>query len=323
MCKKQRNLTILLLLALFCVSGWSLFAGLVPISPAHVLHGDLILLEKNVLEHLRLPRLLLGLGTGAALATSGAVLQGVFGNPLADPGILGVSSGAALGAVITLLFGLPQLHFMWLPLGAFCGALLACACVAFLGRRGQDTRLKLLLSGVAVSLFCGALTAGLLSFAPDAVMRQYFFWTLGSLSSGSWLQVRWILSLLFCSLCVVFLWGRQLNVLSLGEEQALSLGMAASKWRKLLLGVTSLVMALGVCAGGNIGFVGLIVPHMLRLVLGPDHRALLPMSALGGAVFLAFCDTLGRVILPGSEIRVGIITALCGTPYFLFLLRKK
>lgn len=153
MCKKQRNLTILLLLALCCVSGWSLLAGLVPISPAHVLHGELTLLEKSVLEHLRLPRLLLGLGTGAALATSGAVLQGVFGNPLADPGILGVSSGAALGAVITLLFGLPQLHFMWLPLGAFCGALLACACVAFLGRGGQDNRLKLLLSGVAVSLF--------------------------------------------------------------------------------------------------------------------------------------------------------------------------
>ncbi len=323
MCKKQRNVTILLLLALFCVSVWSLLAGLVPVSPVHVLCGTLTSLEKNVLVHLRLPRLLLGLGAGAALATSGAVLQGVFGNPLADPGILGVSGGAALGAVISLLLGLPQLHFVWLPLGAFCGALLACACVAFLGRGGQDSRLKLLLSGVAVSLFCGALTAGLLSFAPDAVMQQYFFWTLGSLSSGSWLQVRGILPLLLCSLSVLFLWGRQLNVLSLGEEQALSLGLAAPKWRKLLLGLTSLVMALGVCAGGNIGFVGLIVPHMLRLVLGPDHRVLLPLSALGGAVFLVFCDAAGRIVLPGSEIRVGIITALCGTPYFLFLLRKK
>lgn len=323
MAGKGKKTAGLLALALLFVCGLSLLAGLVPVSPEHVLTGNLTPLEKNVLENLRLPRLLLGLGTGAALAASGTALQGVFGNPLADPGILGVSGGAALGAVVSLLLGLPQQQYGFLPLGAFAGALFACGTVGFLGREARDGRLKLLLSGVAVSLFCGALTAGLLSFAPDAVMRQYFFWTLGSLAAGSWQQVKWILPLLFLVLFILCFWGRQLNVLSLGEEQALSLGLDAPKWRKLLLGWVSLLMALGVCAGGNIGFVGLIVPHMLRLIVGPDHRILLPMSALGGAVFLAFCDALGRLILPGSEIRVGIITALFGAPYFLFLLRKK
>ncbi len=321
---KFKRCWIVLWLLLVPVCFLSLFSGQVPVSPWGPFHGGWSLLEQNVLWNLRLPRLLLGLGTGAALGASGTALQGIFGNPLADPGILGVSGGASLGAVILLLTGLPQKAYWFLPLGAFAGAGLASLVVGILGSvRGGTDRVKLLLAGVAVSLFCGALTAGLLSFAPDAVMRQYFFWTLGNLGVGTWLQVKGILPLLAGVLAVLCLWGRQLNVLSLGEEQALSLGMDAPFWRKLFLGWISLLMGLAVCAGGNIGFVGLLVPHSLRLLTGPDHRTLLPLSALGGAVFLVFCDALGKMVLPGGEIRVGIITALFGAPYFLWLLCRK
>ena len=320
---RKKKCILLLLLGLVLVSCLSLCAGLIPLSPVRILMGSLTSVEENVLWQLRLPRLLMSLGAGAALALSGTVLQGVFGNPLVDPGILGVSSGAALGAVLVLCLGLARSQYFWLPLGAFLGAVTASFSVALLGRRDAlGSRTKLLLSGVAISLFAGALTTGLLSVAPDAVMRQYFFWTLGSLSSVTWRQTALLLPLLVIACLFLCCLGRQLNVLSLGEEQALAVGMAAPYWRRLFLTATAFVMALAVCGAGNIGFVGLCVPHMLRLVLGPDHRLLLGVSTLGGAVFLTLCDCLGRLLVPGGEIRVGIITALLGAPYFLYLLRK-
>lgn len=322
---KSRKQSVLggLILALALAAAMSLCVGLVPLSPLKALAGTLSPVEYRVLWFLRLPRLLMSLGAGAALALSGTVLQGVFGNPLVDPGILGVSGGAALGAVLVLCLGLAQRAYFWLPAGGFLGAAAVSLFVQLLGRsEGLGSRTRLLLSGVTVSLFTGALTTALLSVAPDAVMRQYFFWTLGSLASVTWQQVQVLLPPLVLLCGVLSLLGRQLNVLSLGEEQALAVGLDAGFWRRLLLILTSLLMALAVCGAGTIGFVGLCVPHMLRLLLGPDHRLLLPVSTLGGALFLTLCDCLGRFLVPGSEIRVGIITALLGAPYFLYLLRK-
>lgn len=322
---KSRKQSVLggLILALALAAAVSLCVGLVPLSPLKALAGTLSPVEYRVLWFLRLPRLLMSLGAGAALALSGTVLQGVFGNPLVDPGILGVSGGAALGAVLVLCLGLAQRAYFWLPAGGFLGAAAVSLFVQLLGRsEGLGSRTRLLLSGVTVSLFTGALTTALLSVAPDAVMRQYFFWTLGSLASVTWQQVQVLLPPLVLLCGVLSLLGRQLNVLSLGEEQALAVGLDAGFWRRLLLLLTSLLMALAVCGAGTIGFVGLCVPHMLRLLLGPDHRLLLPVSTLGGALFLTLCDCLGRFLVPGSEIRVGIITALLGAPYFLYLLRK-
>jgi iron complex transport system permease protein len=217
---KKGKLLGILLVALVPVSLMALVTGQVPVSLVHLLTGRLTPLEQNVVWNLRLPRLLLGLGTGAALAASGAALQGLFGNPLADPGILGVSGGASLGAVILLLTGLPARQYLFLPLGAFAGAALASLLVGILGRSENDReQVRLLLAGVAVSLFCGALTAGLLSFAPDAIMRQYFFWTLGNLGVGTWQQAAVLLPLLLVVLLVLCLWGRPLNLLSLGRSR--------------------------------------------------------------------------------------------------------
>jgi iron complex transport system permease protein len=318
----RAKLFFLVMALALCVVGMiSLFCGLIPVDPVHFFTGTLTMEERTVLFVLRLPRLLFGVLTGAALALSGAVLQGVFGNPLADPGLLGVSSGASLGAVVMLLSGLPFFGSFFLPLGAFIGSLGAVLAVGMLGRHSFNSfSISLLLGGVAVSLFCSALTTGLLSFAPPSVMQQYFFWTLGSLGGTSWHQA--LLGIPLIALLVLLsLWGRQLNVLSLGDEQALSVGMDVRRWRFLILTAAALLTSLAVCLGGNIGFVGLLVPHMCRFVVGADHRRLLPCSAIAGAFFLVLCDLAGR-LFPFGELRTGVVTALVGAPYFLFLLYR-
>lgn len=301
----------------------SLLTGLIPVNVQHLLMGTLTDEEKTVLTVIRLPRFCYGALIGSALAASGAALQGVFGNPLADPGLLGISSGASLGAVLVLILNLAVLSPLMVPLGAFMGAALISFFVALLGRRSFKASVTyLLLGGVAVSFFCAALVSGLLSFAPAPIMQQYFFWTLGSLGTAS-LKAWPLAGLILVLLPGIFIWGRPLNLLSLGGEQAAALGLNVAFWRKLILFWTALLTSLAVCLGGNIGFVGLIVPHMGRFLSGADHHRLLPFAALIGAVFLTFCDLMGRWILPGSEIRTGIITALLGSPYFLYLLHQK
>lgn len=279
--------------------------------------------QRAVIEYIRLPRTLTGLLVGGGLAVSGAVLQGIFMNPLADPSVVGVSSGASVGAILAIASGLAATHILALPLFALLGALLAVGMAVLLSRRhGRIAMLPLLLAGIVVGIFLSAVTAAILTIMEEHKLQQYLFWTIGGLDYRTFDHV-WLgaLPITFGTVCLLLL-SRQLNVLSLGDLQARAVGIAVGRLRLLLLSLAALTTATCVCISGNIGFVGLVVPHMMRFLTGPDHRRLLPASLLGGAAFLILCDTAGRVLLPGHEIRVGIMTAFIGAPYFLWLLRR-
>lgn len=276
-----------------------------------------------VIQHIRLPRTLVGLLVGAALAVSGAVMQGVFGNPLADPGMIGISAGASLGAVIAVSLGLTSISLYYMPLFALIGALAAVgATVALAMRDGKIPVMPLLLAGVAVSMFIGAITSGMLTFMNEYRLREFLFWMVGGLDYRRWEHVGLAAGPVLVGILILCCLGRHLNILAMGEQEARAVGMPVIKFRLALLFVSSVTTATAVCVSGSIGFVGLVVPHILRLLIGPEHRILLPACALAGACFLVACDTLGRLVIPPTEIRVGIITALTGAPYFLYLLRR-
>jgi len=272
---------------------------------------------------IRLPRVLIGALVGASLGISGAVMQGMFRNPMAEPGTIGISSGATLGAVIAITLGLSSKNIYYLPVFAVVGAFLAAFLVLSLASRGGKIPvLTLILSGIAVSTFIGAFTSLLLSFSYEYQLKQFLFWTIGGLDGRSWAHVDLVFwPLLICIGSLLF-FSQELNILLLGEEEAQSLGVNPAKVRIRLLVLASLTTAMAVSVSGTIGFVGLIVPHILRVLVGPDHRILLPASALGGSVFLVFCDLIARTAFPLGEVRVGIVTALVGAPYFLYLLSR-
>lgn len=279
--------------------------------------------ELAVLWHIRMPRTLVGLMVGGSLGISGAVMQGIFSNPLADPGILGVSSGAAVGAVAAIAGGCTAVSLYTLPFCAFLGAVLSVGItVALSMRHGRVPVMTLLLSGVVVGMLLAAVTAAILTVVNEQKLQQYLFWTIGGLDYRRWEHVT--LGIIPISVGVFFLlfMARHLNVLVLGEVEARAVGMPVTTYRLLLLLAAAMTTAAGVSISGNIGFVGLVVPHAMRFLTGPDHRRLLPASVVAGGIFLLFCDTLGRVIVPGVEVRVGIMTAFIGTPYFLYLLRR-
>lgn len=271
----------------------------------------------------RIPRVLLAALVGAALACSGTAMQAVFRNPLADPYIIGVSSGAALGAASAGLIGLTAAVATFLPPAFAFGTALATVFVVYaLGTvRGRVYVDSLLLSGVAVAAFLGAVVSFLIYFAKEQ-FHQLIFWLLGSLSLASWDVVLVVFVAVAGGAFVIFLHGRDLNVLLLGEETAHNLGINPERLKKLMLGVAALVTAAAVAFTGIIGFVGLIVPHMMRLVFGADHRLLVPASTLFGAAFLIWSDALARTIVAPTELPVGIITAMCGGPFFIYLLRR-
>lgn len=279
--------------------------------------------QEAVLFHIRLPRTLVGLMVGAGLGISGAVLQGIFSNPLADPGIIGVSSGASVGAVLAIALGVTAVSVLSLPAFAFCGSMLAVGLTVSLSmRHGRIPVMTLLLSGVVVGMFLAACTAAILTVMNEQKMQQYLFWTIGGLDYRRWDHVLLGIAPIGISACIMTLLARHLNLLAFGEVEARVAGMPVTAFRLLFLALASLTTAAGVCISGNIGFVGLVVPHMMRLLVGPDHRRLLPASLLAGGAFLVLCDSLGRLLLSGLEIRVGIMTAFIGTPYFLYLLRR-
>ena len=276
-----------------------------------------------VIWYIRLPRMLVGVLVGAALGISGAVMQGIFSNPLADPGLIGISSGAATGAVLSIALGTATSSMFMMPAFAFCGSICAVFLTVFLAmRNGKIPVMTLLLAGVAVGMLLGALTSGILTFMNEQKLQQYLFWMVGGLDYRRWEHVYLAVGPVVCGICIMLLLARHLNILVLGETEAKAVGMSVTKFRMGLLFVAAMTTATSVCVSGNIGFVGLVIPYMMRMLFGPDHRVLLPASALGGAAFLVLCDSLGRVIMPPAEVRVGIMTALLGTPYFLYLLRR-
>ena len=276
-----------------------------------------------VIWYIRLPRMLVGMLVGGALGISGAVMQGIFSNPLADPGLIGISAGAATGAVVAIALGGAATSMLTMPLFALCGSIVAVCLTVFLAmRNGKIPVMTLLLAGVAVGMLLGAITSGILTFMNEQKLQQYLFWMVGGLDYRRWEHVYLAAGPVLVGIAIMLLLARHLNILVLGETEAKAVGMPVLQFRMGLLFVAAITTATSVCVSGNIGFVGLVIPHMMRMLLGPDHRVLLPASALGGALFLVLCDCLGRVVLAPAEVRVGIMTAILGSPYFLYLLRK-
>lgn len=334
--KNRRTAIIILLALLIFVAFTSLTFGQVSIplknTVAVVFNGfglpgfgpqDFTKEQEAIVWFIRLPRMLVGVLVGAALGTCGAVMQGIFSNPLADPGLIGISSGAATGAVLSIAIGTASESMFTMPAFAFCGSICAVCLTVFLAmRNGKIPVMTLLLAGVAVGMLLGALTSGLLTFMNEQKLQQYLFWMVGGLDYRRWEHVYLAIGPICAGLVIMNLLARHLNILVLGETEAKTVGMSVTAYRMGLLFVSAFTTATSVCVSGNVGFVGLVIPHMMRMLIGPDHRYLLPASALGGAMFLVLCDSLGRIILAPAEVRVGIMTALLGTPYFLYLLRK-
>ena len=279
--------------------------------------------DDAVVWSLRLPRLVLAFTVGAALAATGATLQGLFRNPLADPQIIGISSGAALGAGIVLAIGPGVLGSFGGPVGGFAGALIVAVVVYGLARyEGRTEVVNLVLTGVAVSAVAAA-AVGYLSVAVDtARLQTALFWFLGSFTLATWESARPTLLFVGVSLVWLPLYARRLNLLLLGEAEARHLGVNVEQVRATLLAVTSLAVGGAVAAAGIIGFVGLLAPHGVRLLTGPDHRRLLPASAVAGGVLVIVADLAARTLASPVEIPVGLLTALVGGPFFLWLLHR-
>ena len=347
--RRRRAALALLTVLLSAVMAWSLSSGVIATSPAQVasalpealamLFSADLLFERTaaadyqlamILAEIRIPRLLLGLLVGAGLAICGAVMQGLFRNPMADPGLLGVSSGAALGAVLTIVLGgslfSTSLNFSaigpWLlPAMAFAGGTASILVVHRLSVvNGKTDIATMLLAGIAVNAITGAVI-GLLSYlAADAQLRDLIFWSLGSLEITD--RRKLLVAVLFILPVLLLLprYGNALNANLLGESEAGHLGIEMEKVKRRLIVLVALVVGISVSLSGIIGFVGLVVPHLIRILTGPDHRLLLPASALFGAALLTGADILARSVAAPAEIPIGIITAILGGPFFLWLL---
>ncbi|KXG75394.1 Hemin transport system permease protein HmuU [Fervidicola ferrireducens] len=338
--KKRVVKIYLLLLALTLVgSFFSLGVGAVSVPPSEIL--KIILSRIPVLQNklapmwsqsheviilkLRLPRIILTFLVGAELSAAGVIYQGIFRNPLADPYIIGASSGASLGAALAILLfsGVSIMGLGPIPLFAFLGSLMTVIIVYMVaGIAGRTNSNTLLLSGIAVSSFISALVSFLMYFS-DQKLHQIYFWLLGSFSSQGWKEVYMNLPYGAIGFLVGICNLRALNIFQLGENTAFFTGVDIELLKKISLAAASLLTASAVSVSGVIGFVGLIIPHVMRMVVGPDHRKLYPMSALAGGLYLMLADTVSRIVIAPTELPVGILTALFGGPFFLYLLLRK
>lgn len=305
-----------------------LVAGPAALSPQEVvaalLDAEAPSAAGDIVRRVRVPRVLLAALVGASLAVAGVLFQALLRNPLADPYVLGVSGGAALGGIAALTLGasLP-LGGAAVPLAAFAGAVLATLLLyAIANVRGFVSTTHLLLTGVVFNAFASAGIVFLASLAGFGEGNRIFLWLIGSLSAARVDLAGWVAAFLLVALAVTWPAARALNLLALGEEAARQLGVDVARQQRMLLVANSLLVGAAVSVAGLVGFVGLIVPHLLRLLVGPDHRLLVPAAALGGAAFLVICDTAARSLLGARELPVGAITALLGGPLFLLLLRR-
>ncbi|MFN4294341.1 MAG: FecCD family ABC transporter permease [Thermoflexales bacterium] len=342
---RRRSALIVLAVLLFVVVLASTGTGAVGITPSQVL--AILAYQINlplpptlvvpfeqqqvaVLVAIRIPRVLMGAMIGAALAVSGAAMQGMFRNPLADPGLIGVSSGAALAAVATIVLGVSfadtlykQLGPFTLPVAAFVGAVGATVIIYRLANvNGRTIVATMLLAGIAMNALLGAGTGFLTFIATDAQLRNITFWTLGSIGGATWRSVAAIAPFVFVAIMLMPRLARALNAMALGEAEARHLGFDVERTKRWVVMLVSLAVGAAVALAGIIGFIGLIVPHLLRLLMGPDHRGVLPGAALLGAALLLAADLIARTIVAPAELPIGIVTATLGAPFFLWLLLR-
>ncbi|WP_456290270.1 iron ABC transporter permease [Paenibacillus sp. AK002] len=285
-----------------------------------ILHHELPGMNRDIIWNIRLPRTLVAMLVGANLAVSGALLQGVMRNPLADPHIIGVSSGAGLFGIF-LLVVVPQYDYLLTP-AAFLGATLAAFIIYLLSWKDGVSPLRIVLSGVAVSAFLGSGISAMLTFYSDRVHGALIF-MVGGLAAKSWPDLSTILPYSLIGLLLAMIYSKQMNIMMLGEVNARNLGTRVELSRLMITAIATLLAASAVSIAGLLGFVGLIVPHIAKLLVGGDYRILIPSSALLGAAVLTFCDTLARMMFTPIELPVGIIMGVLGAPFFLYLLRRR
>lgn len=315
--KLPRSVKITLLflgLAVAAAAGISLGAVNIPV-------GELLGPANRPILFLRIARVALALIAGCGLSASGIALQAVLRNPLAEPYLLGTSSGAGLGAVIAMLAGISGFP---LPVAAFCGALVSIVLVYRLARQGAAVPLQsLILSGVIVSIALSAIMLFLISVSANESMHSELWWLWGSLTIYD-VRLLWVVAgLVAAGTVTLHIFSRELNAISLGEEEAKHLGIETEALKKIVFVLTSLITAAIVCVCGTIGFVGLIIPHAMRMIVGPDHRILIPVSCIAGGIFLILCDLASRTLFAPMEIPIGVITAVIGAPLFIMLLKSK
>ncbi len=281
--------------------------------------------EYSILFDIRLPRIILGFAIGGALSLAGVILQGMFRNPLVEPYTLGISGGAAVGVCLNIVLGLSRgLGIISLPVCGFLGAILVILFVYSLSIRKGILKIQgLLLTGVMISFISSSLIMLIMSISHTEDLHGIVFWVMGSLEEPNWLLIKLALGIAVFGLAVSYLFCFDLNAFSLGEEEALHLGINVERTKRLLFIIASLLTGFSVSVAGIIGFVGLVVPHFIRMFVGPDHRILLISSFLCGAIFLIFCDTLARIIIAPLELPVGVITGILGGSLFIYALSKK
>ncbi|ARO14987.1 transporter permease [Ketogulonicigenium robustum] len=333
---RAKRLTILLAVALVITCALSVLFGASGTSAIKVLGQwlrgeDITLVDRIVLLQVRIPRMVLGVLVGASLAVSGAVMQGLFRNPLADPGLVGVSAGASLGAIVAIVLGgfLPAAFAAmigsWLvPAAAFLGgwgATMALYMVAT--RQGRTSIATMLLAGIALGALTGALSGIMIYRANDNQLRDLTFWGMGSLAGANWPKVITAAPLIVIALAVAPFLGRSLNALALGEAAAAHMGIPVQRMKSIAILTVAGATGAAVAVSGGIGFIGIVVPHLLRLAAGPDHRHLLVNAGLLGAIVLLLADMISRTIVAPAELPIGIVTAVIGGPVFLWVLLKQ